>query len=207
MDGVIIDSEPLWREAQIDVLAKQNVTITAADCIKYTMGKRIDDVAKTWCELYQLPTNPKIIEQEIINSVVSLIELNGTAKEGLFDLLNYLSQNNYNIALATSSSVAIINAVFNKLKITQYFKVINSADNEEFGKPHPAVYISAAKKLAVTANDCFVLEDSVTGMIAAKAAGMHTVVIPENCSDPRFTLADKTVSSMLEVISYIQNIN
>jgi HAD superfamily hydrolase (TIGR01509 family) len=207
MDGVIIDSEPFWRDAQIKVLAGQNVTITAADCIKYTMGKRIDDVAITWCQLHQLSIDPKIMEQEIIDSVVALITKNGAAKEGLYDLLNYLTQNEFNIALATSSSIPIINAVFTKLNITHYFDMVCSADNEEYGKPHPAVYLNVAKKLTVNVNNCFVLEDSVTGMIAAKSASMKTLVIPENPKDTRFSLADEIFTSMHEVIEYIKHTN
>ncbi|MCW2118409.1 hexitol phosphatase HxpB [Flavobacterium sp. 7A] len=207
MDGVIIDSEPIWREAQIKVLAKQNVTITTQDCILNTMGKRIDDVAIIWCQLHQLTIAPKEIEIQIIDLVVQLIGIRGKSKEGLYQLLDYLTQTNYTIALATSSSIPIINAVFDKLSIATYFKVVASADNELYGKPHPAVYLKVAKELQVTASDCFVLEDSVTGMIAGKAAVMTTMVIPENKDDPRFTLADEIFESMIEVIDYLKEYN
>lgn len=204
MDGVIIDSEPIWRNAQIQVLANQNISITAQDCIKYTMGKRIDDVALTWCELFDLSVDPKVIENEIISSVVALIGLEGEPKEGLYELLDFLVANNFKIGLGTSSSVPIIDAVFDKLKIRQYFKVVCSADNEEYGKPHPAVYLTVAKKLESKPQDCIVLEDSVTGMIAAKSAVMKTIVIPENKNDPRFSLADVIFDSMLEVVNYLK---
>lgn len=204
MDGVIIDSEPIWRNAQIQVLANQNISITAQDCIKYTMGKRIDDVALTWCELFDLSVDPKVIENEIISSVVTLIGLEGEPKEGLYELLDFLVANNFKIGLGTSSSVPIIDAVFDKLKIRQYFKVVCSADTEEYGKPHPAVYLTVAKKLESKPQDCIVLEDSVTGMIAAKSAVMKTIVIPENKNDPRFSLADVIFDSMLEVVNYLK---
>ncbi|RMA64344.1 hexitol phosphatase HxpB [Ulvibacter antarcticus] len=204
MDGVIIDSEPFWRQAQIETLWKYNISITVEDCIKNTMGKRIDDVALTWCQLHQLNINPKLIENEIVTTVISLISEKGKAKKGLYELLNYLSKANYNLALATSSSLSIINAVFNKLSISQYFQVVCTADDEEFGKPHPAIYLKAAKKLGVSPTNCLVLEDSVTGLIAAKSAVMRTIVIPENKSDPRFSLADNIFSSMLDVISYLE---
>lgn len=140
----------------------------------------------------------------IINSVVNLINTKGEAKKGLYELLEFLTKNNYNIALATSSSLPIINAVLNRLSIANYFKVICSADNEEYGKPHPAIYINAAKKLGVSIASCLVLEDSVTGLIAAKAASMHTFIIPENKLDPRFSLANNIFSSMHEVINYLE---
>ncbi|GIZ08477.1 2-deoxyglucose-6-phosphatase [Flavobacterium sp. UMI-01] len=204
MDGVIIDSEPLWREAQIKVLAEQNISITIEDCIKHTMGKRIDDVAQKWCDLFGLKINPKILENKIIESVVRLIHAKGSAKLGLYELLDFLKQNNYTIALATSSSMPIINAVFEKLSIAPYFEVINSADDEAYGKPHPAVYLRVIQKLQAAVADCIVLEDSVTGMIAAKAASMKTFVIPENPDDPRFTLADAVFPSMMALLYHLQ---
>jgi len=206
MDGVIIDSEPFWRQAQIKILSTYNVTVTVEDCIKNTMGKRIDDVALTWCQLHQLSINPKILEKEIITAVVELITEKGKAKKGLFELLDFLTKNNFNIALATSSSKPIIDAVFNKLNITHYFKVVCSADDEEYGKPHPAIYLKAAKLLKVPTRNCLVLEDSVTGLIAAKAASMHTFVIPEDKNDPRFTLANNIYTSMLDVVNYLKTL-
>ena len=203
MDGVIIDSEPFWRQAQIDILLKYNTTITVADCIQYTMGKRIDDVALTWCQLHSLKVYPQILEQEIITAVARLISEKGNAKTGLYELLDFLKDNNYQIALATSSSPQIIKAVFNRLSIAHYFDVVCSADDEVYGKPHPAVYLKVAKKLGVKPINCLVLEDSVTGLIAAKAASMKTIVIPEDKTDARFSLADTVLNSMVEVIRYL----
>lgn len=204
MDGVIIDSEPFWRQAQISILAKYEIHISIEDCIKHTMGKRIDDVAFTWCQLHSLHIDPKVLEQEIIDAVGKLISEKGEAKTGLYELLDFLKENKYQIALATSSSLPIINAVFKRLSIEDYFEVVCSADEEFYGKPHPAVYLKAAKRLKVSPNNCLVLEDSVTGLIAAKAASMKTVVIPEDPSDPRFHLADAIFTSMFEVIDFLQ---
>ncbi|MCG1037592.1 hexitol phosphatase HxpB [Polaribacter sargassicola] len=204
MDGVIIDSEPFWRRAQIDILSKYNKTISIADCIKYTMGKRIDDVALTWCQLHALNIAPKLLEKEIITTVAKLISEKGKPKKGLYQLLDFLKENNYKIALATSSSLPIINAVFNRLDIAHYFNVVCSADEEVYGKPHPAVYLKAAKKLNVLPNNCLVLEDSVTGLISAKAASMKTFVIPEDKTDPRFSIADSIFNSMLDIITVLK---
>lgn len=205
MDGVIIDSEPFWRQAQIKILATYNVTITAEDCIQHSMGKRIDDIAFTWCRLFELEVNPKSLEQEIIEAVVTLITTQGKAKKGLYELLDYLVKNKFHIALATSSSMPIITAVFNRLSLAPYFKIVCSADDEEYGKPHPAIYLKVAKTLEVDVNNCIVLEDSVTGMISAKAAAMETIVIPEDTTDSRFSLATIILPSMLEIIPYLEN--
>lgn len=204
MDGVIIDSEPFWRQAQIELLAAHNVTISIADCIEHSMGKRIDDIAFTWCKLHELDIKPTDLEQEIIAAVASLISTSGTPKKGLHELLTYLKQENYKIALATSSSQPIIQAVFKRLSIAHYFDVVCSADEEIYGKPHPAVYLKVAHKLNVQPANCLVLEDSVTGLLAAKAASMIAIVIPEDPSDPRFSIANHIFDSMLTVVTYLK---
>jgi len=204
MDGVIIDSEPFWRQAQIEILLKYNTTITVADCIKHTMGKRIDDVALTWCQLHALSISPQLLEQEIITTVAALIREKGKSKTGLYELLTFLKENNFRIALATSSSQPIIDAVFYKLNIASYFEVVCSADEEAYGKPHPSVYLKAAKRLGVPVHNCWVLEDSVTGLISAKSAAMNTMVIPEDKTDPRFTIADHIFTSMISVVAFLK---
>lgn len=205
MDGVIIDSEPFWRQAQIKVISKYGHTITAEDCIRLTMGKRLDDICITWCELFSLPVSPDALKKSILKSLLALINEYGAAKEGLLNLLNYLVKEGFQIALATSSSHAVINSVIDRLSIRSYFDFIGSADDEEFGKPHPAIYIRAANSLKVKNKDCIVLEDSVTGMIAGKAAEMTTLVVPENREDKRFWLADGIFYSMNEVLEYLSS--
>lgn len=202
MDGVIIDSEPFWRQAQIKELAKYQVIIDDEDCIKHTMGRRLDDIAQTWCQLYELTIAPAELRQDIMQSVVELILKQGCAKEGLYCLLEHFKKNSINIGLATSSSLPIINAVLERLSIRSFFASICSADDEKFGKPHPAVYLKAASQLQVQPEQCIVIEDSVTGMIAGLAAGMATFVVPENIDDPRFSIASHTFPSLAEIRMY-----
>ncbi|WP_084605574.1 hexitol phosphatase HxpB [Psychromonas aquimarina] len=206
MDGVIIDSEPFWREAQINELAKYNVTVTAADCIQFTMGKRLEDIAKVWCLRYQLVVCPSILQQGIMQSVIELILEQGCAKPGLHSLLNYLKEREFNIGLATSSSKPIINAVLQSLGIHSYFSIICSADDEPYGKPHPDVYLTTAQRFQVNTGQCLVIEDSVTGMIAGKAAAMTTWVVPENSQSPEFSIADAVFSSLIDVRQHLDRV-
>jgi len=83
------------------------------------------------------------------------------------------------MAIASSSSMKIIGNVVQKLEIAEYFAVIHSAEFESYGKPHPQVFISTAQKLKVNPEECLVFEDSKHGMIAALAARMKVIVIPE----------------------------
>lgn len=206
MDGVMIDSEPFWRTAQINLLKDLGHTITVQDCIRYTMGKRIDDVAKTWCDLYSLKIEAKQLEQQILDQVVVNILKDGQAIDGLLDLLHFLKKENYKIGLATSSSWKIIEAVLHKLEVKHFFDEICSADDEVYGKPNPAVYIKAMQKLESKPSECIILEDSVTGMIAAKASMAFTIVLNADVSAPKFSIADQRCPSLAKVLSYLKTL-
>ncbi|MFT6919451.1 MAG: HAD superfamily hydrolase (TIGR01509 family) [Cognaticolwellia sp.] len=205
MDGVLIDSEPFWRQAQIEELSKYKVKITIDDCINYTMGRKLDDLADTWCKRFDLPISNIELQQNIMHSVISHIREQGQAKAGLYSLLNYLKKNNFNIGLATSSSVPVINAVLDHLSIRDFFTVICSADNEKYGKPHPDVYLSAMTQLKSNKEQCIIIEDSVTGMISGKAAAITTYVIPEDITEPKFSIADGIFTSLEEIEHYLIN--
>lgn len=203
MDGVIIDSEPFWREAQISTLAEYGAVATVDDCIKHTMGKRIDALAQTWVDLHNLPVEGKQLEVQIVDKLTKLIEQGGQALPGVNQLLQALKEKGYLIALATSSTNALIATVLGKLEVRHYFDEVCSADDEEYGKPHPAVYLKAAQKIGVTPKECIVIEDSATGMIAAKAASMTTLLVSHETHLAKFSLADGNFTSLLEVVDLV----
>ena len=103
------------------------------------------------------------------------------------------------MAVASGSANSIIDAVMEKLAIAEYFEVTHSAENEAQGKPHPAVYLTALKKMQLMASDCIAFEDSVRGVQAAKAAGLFTIAVPEaiNFNDPGFAVADIQLPTLL----------
>jgi len=115
--------------------------------------------------------------------------------------LDLLEGKNVKIALASSSAYSIIDTVLNRLGIKEVFEEIYSAAEEEYGKPHPGVYLTTAKKLQIKPQECLVLEDSLNGVIAAKAAQMKCVAIPELFPDyhPKYIIADLVMKSLSEV--------
>ncbi len=205
MDGVLIDSEPLWQQAQIECLGTYKISITVDDCIKNTMGKRIDAIALTWCDMFGLKANPKNLEQGIITRLCELISLQGEMLPGVYDLLSFLKQSGYRIGLATSSSEVVVDTVLNKLNIREFFDVVRSADLEPYGKPHPSVYLSVAQLLTTEPKNCLVIEDSLTGLIAAKAATMKTFIVNDRCAEPKFSFADKQFLTLTDVLNLLQS--
>lgn len=187
MDGLIIDSEPLWRKAEISAFKEIGFHFTDEMCAS-TMGMRIDQVVAYWWNKLQWksPSQSDLIEN-IINRMVHQINTVGEAMPGLEFAIDLLKKNNIPTAIASSSSFLLIETVVNKLKLKQHFDVIHSAENEQKGKPDPAVFLSTAKLLDVNPENCLVLEDSKAGMEAGLNAKMRTVVIPEKGTNPEWS--------------------
>ncbi|MDU4842137.1 MAG: HAD-IA family hydrolase [Leclercia adecarboxylata] len=196
MDGVIIDSEGLWRQAQKAALAVWRAEISDEECETLTKGKRLDDIARIWCEYCHLQAEPMVIEAAIRIRIIELITREGQAMQGVYAVMDYFREADYRIALATSSSHEIVDAVLSKLGIRHYFDVICSADDERYGKPHPAVYLSALRQLGLAASQCLVIEDSHSGYRAASAAGIKTLIVSPECDRPCFKAAYGRYASM-----------
>lgn len=198
MDGVLIDSEPLWKIAEIEGFAKVGINLTNIDC-EETVGLRMDEVVKMWYDRVGWENKTlKEVEEDVIDLLIHQIKLNGKALTGVNELLRLLKSEGYKIGLATSSAMRIVEVVVDKLEIRSYFDVLHSAEFEDYGKPHPAVFLTTAAKLGVKAIDCLVIEDSLNGVIAAKAARMKVIAVPEKSHDydKRLIIADKILPSL-----------
>lgn len=199
MDGLIIDSEPLWKIAEIETFKEIGFDFTIEMCA-ITTGMRIDEVVEFWRKRlkWQKFSNNEIVDT-IQNKMVQLILQRGKLLPGIIEALNLLKANGVLIALASSSSMSLINTTVDSLEIRRFFNIIHSAENEIAGKPNPAVFLSTAKMLEVQPNKCLVLEDSKAGMNAGLNANMRTVVIPEFGTSPKWASnAFKQLKSMLE---------
>jgi HAD superfamily hydrolase (TIGR01509 family) len=199
MDGLLLDSEPLWQEAEIDAFGSVGLTLTREQCMEY-MGVPINEVVAE--RFRQKPWSGKSQDQlreEIIAKVEAFVEQRGTLLPGVREALAFTRSKGATCALASSSSVRLINAVLKKFDMLTSFDVVHSAEFEEYGKPHPGVFLTTAKKLGVEPTTCLVIEDSFNGILAAKAARMKVLAVPpkEYANDPRFVIADAVVESLL----------
>lgn len=200
MDGLLIDSEPFWREAELKVFPSVGIDITE-DMWKETIGIRLNEVIDHWYSRFPWDVeqvSKKELEDKISDHVIELIYHKGARMKGVGDILDFFKKQNVKMALASSSDFKMVETVIDKLELQNYFEVIHSAELEEYGKPHPAVYLTTAKKLGVSPQHCLALEDSVNGLISAKAARMKCVVVPGDSmsNDKRFGLADVILPSL-----------
>ena len=200
MDGMLIDSEPLWRIAAVAALNAIGVPITERDAVE-TTGLRTDELVEQWHRRYPWSDPPrKVVEAQIEERVIDLIRARGVPNPGVREILECLSAAGYPLAIASSSATDVIVAVLETLGVSSYFDVVQSAEHEPFGKPHPAVYIEAARRLGVPAVDCVAFEDSPNGVIAAKAARMICIAVPDPAlvDDRRFLAADLRLAALTE---------
>ena len=179
MDGLLIDSEPLWHRAEITVFATVGLYLTSEQC-RETTGIRIDEVVRI--RHREKPWSNKSIEQverEIMAEVEHLAATEGKALPGIYEVLEEFAVLGMPMAVASSSPHSMIATVLQRLQIEGYFKAQCSAANEEHGKPHPAVYLNAARQLGVAPRQCLALEDSIPGVQSAHAAGMTVIAVPD----------------------------
>jgi HAD superfamily hydrolase (TIGR01509 family) len=201
MDGVLIDSEPFWREAEIEVFGRHGLHLTDADCMQ-TTGMRIQEVARYWFE--RRPWNgpaPEILAEDILLGVIRRVQERGAAMPGARDAVRLLRSLGLRLALASSSAPPLIEAVLECLDLDRGFEAVCSAEGEARGKPYPDVYLAAAAKLGIAPPDCLAIEDSIAGVQAAKAAGMKclAVPLPELRDDPRYQAADAVIDSLQRI--------
>ena len=133
--------------------------------------------------------------------MIALILQEGQPKAGVLEALDLIEAQGLKIGLATSSPFAMVEAVLGKLGIQDRFMAVHSAEVERFGKPHPDVYIHAAEKLGVEPVHCLAIEDSFTGLLAAKAASMTALIVPDPAlvGDPRLAIANHELRSLAEL--------
>ncbi|MFV0575443.1 MAG: hexitol phosphatase HxpB [Vibrio sp.] len=201
MDGLMIDSEPFWQQAQLEVFPKVGVHITLQDAID-TTGIRIDQIVEGYfkAQPWEGFSCDQVCDM-ILNRVIELVKEHKPMMPGLFNALETCQQVGLKLALASSSPMVLIQAVLDALELDGVFEAVLSAEGLPYGKPHPEVYLNAANALGESPLECVALEDSFMGLLAAKSAQMKTIVIPEHTqsSQPRFVIADHKLESLEQV--------
>ncbi|EOL9004727.1 hexitol phosphatase HxpB [Cronobacter turicensis] len=202
MDGLLIDSEPLWDQAELEVIATLGVDTSRRHELPDTLGLRIDLVVALW--FAQQPWNgPSVddVTQRIITRAMTLVEEQRPLLPGVADAIALCKAQGLKVGLASASPLRMLERVLTLFDLRDQFDVLASAEHLPYSKPHPQVYLDAAAKLGVDPLCCVTLEDSVNGMVATKAARMRSIVVPaeENRSDARWALANVRLNSLTEL--------
>lgn len=210
MDGLMVDTESLSTEAFINSAKAQGYNMTKEETLK-VLGFTKANIYQFWIDYFQ-GTNvdgKKLVDDhyEYIENVLYTV---GPEKMPYVEeLLKYLKENNYKIAVASSSDTADIKNNLEKTKLEKYIDEIASGAEVENGKPAPDVFLLAAKRLGVDPKDCLILEDSKAGIKAGKASGAMVFMVPDmytvdkECED----IADRILTNLGEVIEILEGKN
>jgi mannitol-1-/sugar-/sorbitol-6-/2-deoxyglucose-6-phosphatase len=188
MDGLLIDSEPLWGRAELAVFGSLGVPLTE-DRVVETRGRRVDEVVCYWHARYPWSTiSVSDTEKALAAYAEELIRAEGIALPGALSALAQARRVCDKVALASSSPRSLIDFVLDRLEIRNCFDVVHSAESEVRGKPDPAVYLTTARLLGIKPASCIALEDSYPGIVAAKSAGMKCIAVSAAPVSERQTL-------------------
>ncbi len=200
MDGVLIESESLWCQAEREASDALGLGFSDTD-FAATRGKRIREVTQLWFDARPWDgPEPDDVAQRIIDRVVELVA-DRPPMDGVREALSLLADRGVRLGLCTSSDRVLIDVVLAALGLEDAFEVVHSAQDDEFGKPHPLPYLRTAELLGIEPQACLVIEDSLSGSISAKSAGMRVVAVPDaaEAGSGRFGFADLTLESLTQL--------
>ena len=210
MDGLMVDTESLSTEAFINSAKTQGYNMTKEETLK-VLGFTKASIYQFWIDYFQgTNVDGKKLVDDHYKYIENVLYTVGPKKMPYVEkLLKYLRENNYKIAVASSSDTADIKNNLEKTKLEKYIDEIASGAEVENGKPAPDVFLLAAKRLGVDAKDCLILEDSKAGVKAGKASGATVFMVPDmftvdkECEDT----ADRILKNLGEVIEILEDKN
>ena len=198
MDGVMVDSEPLWTEAEKQLLARRNLPYSPS--LKTAMmGRDARGAVGFLMEHYALAESLGELIEERNQLIAELFKEHLKAIPSALELVRSVIAAGTMTGLVSSSPKPLVELALEKLGATGLFDLTLSGDQVVRGKPAPDIYITAAEKLGVRPEYCLVIEDAPHGVAAAKDAGMCCLAISTSVSVVELAMADKVVSGFEEV--------
>lgn len=199
MDGLMIDSEPLAKEAWRILLGEYGYSLDQ-ETTQSILGLRLLDTAHLIKSKYDLPLNTREIADRRLELMLTLIPGNLEAMPGLQKLLEAVDARGLRRAVATSSPDAYAPVALREVAVADGFETIITGDMVARGKPAPDIYLAAAEALSLSPKVCLALEDSLNGVRAAKTAGMRCVAVPNVYSSVQdLAVADWEMPSLATV--------
>ncbi len=179
MDGLMFDSERLVYEIWQEMLTADGYSYSL-DIFKQTVGLRRNSTEKIYKSIFGQDFDYNGYKEKSRNIFIDRVECEGVpVKKGLYEILEYLKMQDFKIALATSTSSQTALRLLKMAGVYKYFDAFVCGDDVKHGKPHPEVFLTAAKRLGLAPQCCAAFEDSINGIKSAHSAGMTTFMVPD----------------------------
>lgn len=208
MDGLMFDTETLATKGFIESAKKQNYNMTKEET-HLVLGFTREAIYNFYENYFKDKgiCGKKLVDDQFAYLENVLFTTGPDKMPYLVELLEYLKDNNYKIAVASSSDINHIENNLEKTGVKKYIDVIASGEEVINGKPAPDVFLLATKRLGVKPNECLVLEDSIFGIEAAYRAKMYPVMIPDSIKPDKKTKerAFRILNNLGEVIGLLDN--
>jgi HAD superfamily hydrolase (TIGR01509 family) len=183
LDGVIVDSEIWWDDARREWAESLGLSWTTEDRAA-VMGANSAQWSRTMRERLEVTETPAAIESTIVERVIRRYEEEGPPLiPGAVEAVRRIART-YAVAVASSAHRAVIDAALRTTGLAEVFRVVVSSDEVAQGKPAPDVYLLTAGRLGLAPEACLVVEDSRNGVLAARAAGMTVILVPNRSIPP-----------------------
>ncbi|RPI44469.1 MAG: hexitol phosphatase HxpB [Bacteroidetes bacterium] len=201
MDGVLIDSEHHWQQTERSLFGELGIELTD-ELLVQTRGLRTEEMVAHWNSRFDLAhVSPEELKRRYDERMVETMRTEVLLMDGAEDAILFFRQKGLPVALATCSTRTHIEAALERHGLLNHFDLMVSAAEGMQGKPHPEVYLITASRLGIDPSRCLAIEDSFFGVIAAKAARMKVVAMPDpsEFDQPRFGAADLKIRSLREI--------
>lgn len=209
MDGLMFDSEKISYESWVSAAKLHGYTVSE-EMFHKTIGTNMDKTRMIYEEHFgqSFPMDKVIQDRKRISE--EIIDKNGIPiKSGLFELLDYLKNNDIKLAVATSASRDRALKFLTMSGVVDYFDCIVCGDEVKESKPHPEIFLKACKKLLCKPSSAIVLEDSMAGIEAAYEGGMIPIMIPDIVQPTKetFNKVYMVCDDLSSVITIIENLS
>ncbi len=201
MDGVIVDTEPLHRKAYFKMFEDVDIDVTEALFTSFT-GQATYQICECLCDTFDLSESPQELVRLKRRHFKYLFENDQSLQliDGVLDLIKDYHKNGLKLVLASSASMPNINRIFERFNLNHYFLAKLSGADLKASKPHPEIFIKAAKVSGFDSTECIVIEDSTNGMKAANEAGIFCIGYQsKNSVNQDYSLADLKIDSFKEI--------
>jgi beta-phosphoglucomutase-like phosphatase (HAD superfamily) len=196
MDGLMVDSEPLWLEVERDFARARGGDFTA-ELARECVGRGLANTLAVMHRTFGVPVDPVRDAADIVEHFIVRVGDLGL-KPGFLELFDEARARDVPRALASSSARRLVEAILGRFEVRERFDAVVSGDDVVHPKPAPDIFLEAARRLGVAPPGCVVLEDSPSGVRAARAAGMPVIAVPESHPEAFAALADAVVTDLHE---------
>jgi HAD superfamily hydrolase (TIGR01509 family) len=205
MDGLMVDSERLYLQAQQEITRQFNKTLPEKVRLKM-MGRKPLESMKIFVEALDIPEDAvKLLEMR--NDIMrEKYKTDLVPLPGLVHIIDAF-YGKLKMAIATGAQEEFLDIVVDQLEIRNKFDVLQASDGIEQGKPHPEIFLKTCEKLGLKPGECIVLEDSLNGVLAGKKAGCYVIAVPsEYTKQENFDRADFAADDLFCAAAHIDEL-